>query len=414
MVINSSHKLPVLAGGCALLFIAGMVQLLLLRFEAGDVYPPYSSLRSDPLGTQVLFESVASISDDPVERNYNVLDRVDLGAGTTVLVSGLAALNHSMRRPHWPGLLHRLNQRGGRLVVTFRPDSRIKTTGRTRSGDESTEPMEPGDGNGTEPADVPGSENAYPDPEDVDTDNWRGLKSLGVSLELATDKPEVRSALRSAADDDLLPPEISWPAPHYFETPGPAWQAVYRWQDKPVVIRRVWGRGVLIMMADSYLLSNEALNQQRQTGLIAWILGLNHRIIFDEFHHGLVRSPGIATLARKYRLQGVLGAFFLLAILFFWRQATVFCPSPAQDQPLPASAAPGLNTHEGLVNLMQRHIDADQLLQVCYDIWHRSCGGRVSDAKTAQIRSLIQAADMRDPGPVYRDICELLKRGNDT
>ncbi|WP_075088131.1 hypothetical protein [Verrucomicrobium spinosum] len=28
------------------------------RFSAGDAYPPYSSLRSDPLGSRVLFESL--------------------------------------------------------------------------------------------------------------------------------------------------------------------------------------------------------------------------------------------------------------------------------------------------------------------------------------------------------------------
>ena len=47
-----------LALAVAALFVAGLIQLFLLRFKAGDVYPAYSSLRSDPLGTQVLFESL--------------------------------------------------------------------------------------------------------------------------------------------------------------------------------------------------------------------------------------------------------------------------------------------------------------------------------------------------------------------
>ena len=36
------------------LFIYGMIELLTLRFEKGDAYPPYSSYRPDPLGTQGL------------------------------------------------------------------------------------------------------------------------------------------------------------------------------------------------------------------------------------------------------------------------------------------------------------------------------------------------------------------------
>lgn len=44
-----------------LLFAFGLVQLFRWRFEAGDVYPPYSSLRTDPMGTQALFESFQAI-----------------------------------------------------------------------------------------------------------------------------------------------------------------------------------------------------------------------------------------------------------------------------------------------------------------------------------------------------------------
>ena len=38
-------------------FAVGITKLFLLRFEAGDVYPPYSSLRADPLGTMVLYKA---------------------------------------------------------------------------------------------------------------------------------------------------------------------------------------------------------------------------------------------------------------------------------------------------------------------------------------------------------------------
>ena len=42
-------------------FCYGVAHLLVLRFQTGDVYAPYSTLRSDPLGTRVLFESLASM-----------------------------------------------------------------------------------------------------------------------------------------------------------------------------------------------------------------------------------------------------------------------------------------------------------------------------------------------------------------
>ncbi len=45
------------------LFVTGLIQLILLRFESGDVYPPYSSLRADPLGCKALYESLGRVAD---------------------------------------------------------------------------------------------------------------------------------------------------------------------------------------------------------------------------------------------------------------------------------------------------------------------------------------------------------------
>ena len=51
-------------------FVLGVLKLFLLRFEAGDVYPAYSSLRSDPLGSRAFYASLENINDAVVERNY--------------------------------------------------------------------------------------------------------------------------------------------------------------------------------------------------------------------------------------------------------------------------------------------------------------------------------------------------------
>ena len=39
-------------------FLFGLLHLFNLRFAAGDVYPPYSSLRSDPVGCRIYYESL--------------------------------------------------------------------------------------------------------------------------------------------------------------------------------------------------------------------------------------------------------------------------------------------------------------------------------------------------------------------
>src|SRR3954471_1262081 len=64
----------------------GLKLLFEARFEAGDIYPEYSSLRSDPLGSKALYESLGEATK--TERNYKEILDPDYGAGTTLLVLG--------------------------------------------------------------------------------------------------------------------------------------------------------------------------------------------------------------------------------------------------------------------------------------------------------------------------------------
>lgn len=413
MAVKSSHKIILPALICVLLFVAGLVHLLLLRFEAGDVYPPYSSLRSDPLGLQVLFESVDRVSEHAVGRNYYTADQIELNPQTTIVVSGLRYTGRYLRHKFWQRLLDRLHDNGGRLVLTFTPEFPIQADRSEREDSDSFGQDDPSDGNQTDPMDALDPEDELPEQPDQEEDKWRGLKSFGPTLAISKDKPEIYTAQRTLDGSNRLPVEIPWPTPLYFEPPDDPWQIDYRWQDKPVVVRRAWGNGTLLMIADSYLLSNEALSKQRQTGFLAWILSPQHKIIFDESHHGLVRRPGIATLARKYRLHGVFGTLVVLGLLFVWRQVAVFVPPPADDCGARAAPTSGLNTHEGVVNLMQRHIDSGELLRVCFNVWRRSCAEQVSDSKLLKIEQLIQDVNGRDSASVYRKIGKLLKQGND-
>ena len=81
--MNKSNKaaavLLVLLLSC---FAAGLWRLLALRFEAGDVFPAYSSLRPDPLGVKALFQALEQIPDVSVERHYLPLSKL---AGTPKL-----------------------------------------------------------------------------------------------------------------------------------------------------------------------------------------------------------------------------------------------------------------------------------------------------------------------------------------
>src|SRR5215831_17008404 len=75
----------VLLFGLAAAFIFGLFELFQLRFEAGDVYPEYSSLRADPLGTMALYESLQRIPELSVRRDFSANNQLPSGRGTTYL-----------------------------------------------------------------------------------------------------------------------------------------------------------------------------------------------------------------------------------------------------------------------------------------------------------------------------------------
>ena len=109
---------------CAAAFAFGLFELFKLRYEAGDVYPAYSSLRSDPLGVMAFYESLGRMPGVSVRRDFSADNRLPGGREVTYLhLAGSAE--------EWTELPEELVQevdgflaRGGRLVITFFPETR--------------------------------------------------------------------------------------------------------------------------------------------------------------------------------------------------------------------------------------------------------------------------------------------------
>src|SRR2546429_5355956 len=111
-------------GACVGLFVAvffvGIVELFLLRFAAGDVYPQYSSLRADRYGTRALYESLEKLPVATVVRHMKPLNLLD-GAEGVVFYTGVhpetlwLASNKDLER------FEAVVQRGARLIIAFQP-----------------------------------------------------------------------------------------------------------------------------------------------------------------------------------------------------------------------------------------------------------------------------------------------------
>ena len=95
-------------------FTWGILRLLGTQFVAGDFYPEYSSLRSDPKGAKLLFDSLSRMPGLNVTRNYLPLEY--LNGNAAVLLLGLS-----------PGSLDRdflqhaedLARRGNRVIAAM-------------------------------------------------------------------------------------------------------------------------------------------------------------------------------------------------------------------------------------------------------------------------------------------------------
>ena len=123
-----------------------LIHLFALRFETGDVLPAYSSLRADPLGSKVLYESLDKTGDVEVSRNFSPLKMIDAGPDTTVFILGMDA-----RELRWSGLgsgneLDQLVTHGGRLVLAMYPTFDLNngpSIQEQEDHDESSEPAKP-------------------------------------------------------------------------------------------------------------------------------------------------------------------------------------------------------------------------------------------------------------------------------
>lgn len=406
--------LPVLAAG----FLAGVVNLFLLRFEAGDVYPPYSSLRSDPLGAKVLYESLASLAGLTVGRNFQPVTRLrDLRRASLfffgVSAGSLRYLDEDEVRT-WETLL----TGGGRIVILLSPERWRRAP--KENGDAVRKDRPSGGPGPREEAKDGGPEKDHPREHGAGP----GFVSLGERWKFRTEREQAPQAAdraqpepaRLAAPAAGLPKSLSWHSALFFEDLGDAWRTVYSRDGRPVLIERAFGRGTIVLAADSYFVSNEAMQKERHPELLAWLAGQNTVVVVDETHHGIAENPGVAALGRAYRLHGLFAALIVLALLFLWKNTVSLVPPAAEGQNgPPQDTAAGKDSLAGFTGLLRRSIPARDILAVCVDEWKKTALHHRREAATEanRVQAVLEREQgrppkQRDPVRAYRTISTLL------
>ncbi|EDY20068.1 hypothetical protein CfE428DRAFT_2657 [Chthoniobacter flavus Ellin428] len=415
-----------LAVGLVVAFIAGLSRLFVLRYEVGDIYPPYSSLRADPLGTKALAAALGELPKIEVRRNFKFLPKMHTDGPVTLVYAGVT--HHAFWTEDELTAFNELVLNGSRAVFTFYPVASPptdvqETLAKDQARKKKREKTETEKGDDQKKKDARDKKDQKKkdrktEREDEDRAQYVGFKKVAERWGFAFDYlPEEKGKAydRHAA---LVEPgghmesDISWHSALYFRDLKPQWKVLYMCGTMPVVIERKYGNGSIILMADSFPISNEALRGERHPKLIARLFDGPTPIVFDEEHNDLRESSGIASLARKYQLHGVVAGLVLLAILFVWKNMARFIP-PYQTKVSETTVVAGKESSEGFVNLLRRSVHPSSIFGICFAEWRKTFKGRPRElAQVEEIRAEEEARPSRerDPLETYRAISRAIAR----
>jgi len=414
--------------GLAVVFAAGLVNLFMLGFKEGSVFPPYSTFRSDPLGARAFHDALQSLEGMEVGRNLGPIEKAARDGDGAMVLLGATRSRDPERTIE---ALEDFASRGGRLVICFFP----VTEDSLFWGEAWDIDLDEEDGGTVEDLDggtVEGSEEGADEGAEKDSSPGEPWFAKMVSIE---DRWEFEYEYYEEGDDgcgadyfavtaenvsgiDSLPDEAPWRSLMYFDSLGEDWRVIYEWDGHAVVIERDFGGGDIVLMSDSYFASNEAARYERSTGLLAWVPGAHHRVSFDETHLGVAVTPGVMALIRRYNLTWLLFSAIVVAGLFVWKNATSLVPKAKSAGPAEQAEMGGDSRH-ALVKLLRRSVPAESLLIVCENEWKRSLPGyaRINPAKIIRIQAVLRAAapgrsDGLSPVAAYREIRRIIRERN--
>ena len=344
----------ILIGLMAALFVAIGVQMFKVRAEVNGVYPEYSSFRADPKGYRILFETLSRLPSIHVERSVQPLREVPSGNGKILVMAGLLPSGAPAEETK---LLNDWMTNGGTLLVAF--------SSRQFDSNEEKNRKDP----------VP-PESKWLRGEVDKIKSW-GVRIFWSKLNLAT---ELQSNLFAGLS--------SWAGHLYIQPTKSDWDVLAKARDLPVVLQRRFGAGKLILLADSYPLSNIALAAHRNAALVSWLFPEHSTVIFDETHFGIVDHPGVMGLARRYGLDGAFVVVLGLAVLYLWASRYSLRPVRrvrADSEP----AVRGAGGNEIFTNLLRRTLPTVDLCTVCLQIWKQK--GSTNQVKQARLENLINS-----------------------
>ena len=398
-----------------LLMLLAFGWLFQLRLGGGDVYPEYSSLRADALGTRAFYEALAQVPGMRVDRDYRPIERLGVRP-RLLLLPGLVWQDWQSVPVAEIASLNAAASAGARVVLAFRAD--LKREARDEQGrpivedDESGKKADAEKKGGAESKSGP-SAKELKKKEKLPGYRERVRKDLAKEWRVAFKQRWLMAKEEKATIVDEapagLPPEVEWHSDLYFSPEADSgWRVVYRRAGEPVLLEKTVGRGSIVLISDAFCLSNEALHRARATALLSWLVGDQRRVTFLEGALGVLEENGIGFLARRYGLGGAMALLALLGGLYAWRRMVAFLPA-TEAGPAGADVALAYEPTAGFTGLLRRSLGREEVLPACLEEWRRGRRGGGAQA-AARVEAAWLARDPEEsPAKTYNALARALK-----
>jgi hypothetical protein len=345
-------------------FFAALIGLFNRQFASGELYPKFSTMRADPMGAKLMYESLGRLPGITVERNFLPFDFLPQAGITTVLL-GLdpAAVNWN------DGMLlesvDKIAGRGNRVILAMHVDQENR-----KAPQDSLDRKETGG------------------------ENSAGKKSTGH----ASAPLEAMWKVRLKID-----PDDKTPHPLWLES-AEGWEVREKAGAKVLAVERASGKGTVVLMAESAAFTNESAVEFGHLADVCAAVGPGRRLIFDEQHLGLAESGSVMGMARQFRLMGLAFGLGLCALLFIWRNASGFPPPAAEDA---VERYSGRTSHAGLLMLLKRHVPPGNLPAMCWREWLSTNRRQTTDEIQKHAEAILAGAATR-PLDATREIQALV------
>jgi Domain of unknown function (DUF4350) len=338
MVLN--WRGPLLAAG---IFAAVFAILLLMAHQnQSNSSDMGSSLREDPYGTSLLFDSYARAGYQ-VKRSQDQDSLSDINAGKTTafFIGGYSYGDWKTARgklrigDKLRGRVEDFLARGGRVVL-------VQQASGLKSESQGWE-----------------VENKWNETPDEPVPTW-------ISPDLR-EMPAGSEAMYLAADAPWLKTDAHWTALYL----GPAEANANADTSAHVymAMRRV-GNGELIAASQESFLLNEAIKTRPNPVLLDFLAGGRPVIWVDETLHGLHQDEGVLWLVERYRLQVALMLFWVALLALLWSMSGDLVRRPRRDQNAQI-VRHGEGAGVAARRLLQRSIPTNEVVAECWEQYRR-------------------------------------------